>query len=179
MSPGAWLTSVQSFMATVQIFKKLFSLSWERWNFRRRLILCTTLYRNPIQASKFGGTFDQLFFWKFLCNVHTRCPSTFSIPWCKKVKFDQNLKINQGVLPFKGKSFRVWRNWLWLQANKQRKSSGHDKKEMTKKLTKKTEGTDSRQCTHHTIQQVILFQNFRSIEHSSRTPSATHQPTPI
>ena len=46
-------------------------------------------------------------------------------------------------------------------------------------LTKKTKRTDSRQCTHHTIQQVILFQNIRSMEHSSRTPSATHQPTPI
>ena len=25
----------------------------------------------------------------FLCNFHTRCPSTFSIPWCKKVENDQ------------------------------------------------------------------------------------------
>ena len=24
-------------------------------------VLCTTLYRNPMQASNFGGTFDQLF----------------------------------------------------------------------------------------------------------------------
>ena len=30
-------------------------------NFRRQPILCTTLYRNPMQASNFGGTFDQLF----------------------------------------------------------------------------------------------------------------------
>ena len=24
-------------------------------------VLCTTLYRNPMQVSNFGGTFDQLF----------------------------------------------------------------------------------------------------------------------
>ena len=46
-------------------------------------------------------------------------------------------------------------------------------------LTKKTKETDSHQCTHHTIQQIIHFQNICSMEHSSRTPSTTHQPTPI
>ena len=34
-------------------------------NFRRRPIVCTTLYRNLMQASNFGGTFDQLFLWNF------------------------------------------------------------------------------------------------------------------
>ena len=38
-------------------------------------------------------------------------------------------------------------------------------------LTKKTKRTDSRQCTHHTIQQIIHFQNKCSMEHSSQTPS--------
>ena len=46
------------------------SISRERLNFRRRPILCTTLcttlYRNPMQASNFGGTFDQLFLRIFL-----------------------------------------------------------------------------------------------------------------
>ena len=41
--------------------EKLNSISRERLNFRRRPILCTTLYRNPMQASNFGGIFDQLF----------------------------------------------------------------------------------------------------------------------
>ena len=35
-------------------------------NFRSWLILCTTLYKSPIQASNFGGTFGQLFLWMFL-----------------------------------------------------------------------------------------------------------------
>ena len=42
------------------------SLVRKRLNFRRRPILCTTLYRNPMQATNFGGTFDQLFLRIFL-----------------------------------------------------------------------------------------------------------------
>ena len=72
--------------------KKLNSISRTRLNFRRRPILCTTLYRNFMQASNFGGTFDQLFLRIFLWNFHRRCLSTFSIRWCKKVKNDQKLK---------------------------------------------------------------------------------------
>ena len=47
--------SVPNFMEIVQAVKKLNSISRERLNFRRRPILCTTLYRNPMQASNFGG----------------------------------------------------------------------------------------------------------------------------
>ena len=36
-------------------------ISRERLNFRGRPFLCTTLYRNLMQARNFGGTFDQLF----------------------------------------------------------------------------------------------------------------------
>ena len=53
-------------MEIVQAVKKLNSISQERLNFQRRPILCTTLYRNPMQASNFGGTFDQLFLRIFL-----------------------------------------------------------------------------------------------------------------
>ena len=49
-----------------------------------------------MQASNFGGTFDQLFLWIFLWNFHRKCLSTFSIPWCKKVKNDQKLKSTVG-----------------------------------------------------------------------------------
>ena len=49
-----------------------------------------------MQASNFGGTFDQLFLWIFLWNFHRRCLSTSSIPWCKKVKNDQKLKSRGG-----------------------------------------------------------------------------------
>ena len=79
-------------MEVVQAVKKLISISRERLNFKRRPISCTTLYRNPTQASNFGGTFNQLFLWIFLSNFHRRCLSTSSIPWCKKVKNDQKLK---------------------------------------------------------------------------------------
>ena len=53
-----------SFIEIVQAIK-LNSISRARLNFRRRPILCTTLYRNLMQASNFGGTFDQLFLWIF------------------------------------------------------------------------------------------------------------------
>ena len=39
-------------------------------------VLCTILYRNLMQASNFGGTFDQLFLWIFLWNFH-RMPLNF------------------------------------------------------------------------------------------------------
>ena len=42
-------------MEIVQAVKKLNSISGARLNFRRWPILCTTLYRDPIQASNFGG----------------------------------------------------------------------------------------------------------------------------
>ena len=32
----------------------------------------------------------------FLCNFHRRCVSTSSVPWCKKVKNDQKLKLRGG-----------------------------------------------------------------------------------
>ena len=63
--------------------KKLNSISRARLNFQRRPILCTTLYRNLMQASNFGGAFDQLFLWIFLRNLHRSCLSTSSIRWCK------------------------------------------------------------------------------------------------
>ena len=49
-----------------------------------------------MQASNFGGTFDQLFLWIFSWNFHRKCLCTFSIPWCKKVKNDQKLKSRGG-----------------------------------------------------------------------------------
>ena len=85
-------------MEIVQAVKKLNSISRERLNFRRRPILCSTLYRNPMQVSNFGGTFDQLFLRLFLSNFHRRCLSTSSIPWCKKVKNDQKLKSRGSCL---------------------------------------------------------------------------------
>ena len=39
-------------------------------NFRRRPILCTILYRNLMQASNFGSTFDQLSF-EFFYEIFT------------------------------------------------------------------------------------------------------------
>ena len=91
-------------------------------NFRRRPILCTTLYRNPMQATNFGGTFDQLFLRIFLSNFHRRCLSSSSIPWCKKVKNDQKLKSRGGGpalskvprnIPISGSSNVHWRMSVW------------------------------------------------------------------
>ena len=82
-------------MEIVQAVKKLNSISREWMSFRTRPILCTTLYRNPMQASNFGGTFDQLFLWICLCNFHTRCPSIFLYLGAKSKKMTKN--SNQGV----------------------------------------------------------------------------------
>ena len=54
--------------------KKLNSISRVRLNFRRRPILCTTLYRNQMQASNFGGAFDQLFLWIFFMKFSQKMP---------------------------------------------------------------------------------------------------------
>ena len=64
-------------MEIVQAVKKLNSISREQLNFRRRPILCTTLYRNLIQASNFGGTFDQLFLWIFFMKISQKMPLYF------------------------------------------------------------------------------------------------------
>ena len=61
-------------MEIVQAVKKLNSISRERLNFRTRPILCTTLYRNPMQASNFGGTFDQLFLRFFFIKFSQKMP---------------------------------------------------------------------------------------------------------
>ena len=78
--------------------KKLNSISRERLNFRRRPFLSTTLYKNLMQASNFGGTFDQLFLWIFLWNFHRRCLSIFLYHGAKKVKNDQKLKSRGSCL---------------------------------------------------------------------------------
>ena len=70
MLPRACWTSVPNFMEIVQAG----SISRERLNFRRRPILCTTLYRNLMQASNFGGTFDQLFLRIFFIKFSQKMP---------------------------------------------------------------------------------------------------------
>ena len=49
-----------------------------------------------MQASNFGGTFDQLSF-EFFKEIFTEDASLLSsIPWCKEVKNDQKLKSRGG-----------------------------------------------------------------------------------
>ena len=67
--------------------KKLNSISRERLNFRRQPILCTTLDRNPIQASNFGGAFDQLFLRIFM---QFFAPLLFYTFGAKKSKMTKN-----------------------------------------------------------------------------------------
>ena len=97
--------------------KKLNSICRARLIFRRRPFLCTTLNRNLMQASNFGGTSDQLFLWIFLWNFHRRCLSTFSISWCKKVKNDQKLKSRGSCLKrkFQGRTFFFFQKIVCLQ----------------------------------------------------------------
>ena len=84
-------------LAIVQAVKKLNSISREGFNFRRRPILCTTLYRNLTQASNFGGTFDQ----HFLCifnAIFTEDASVLFLYHCAE-KSKMTNHSNEGVLP--------------------------------------------------------------------------------
>ena len=82
-------------MDIVQAVKKLNSILRERLNFRRRPILCTTLYRNLMQASNFGGTFDQLFLRIFFYKIFPEDASLcFLYHGAKKSKMTKN--SNQG-----------------------------------------------------------------------------------
>ena len=87
-----------SFIKLVQAVKYLKnSISRARLNFQSRPILCTTLYRNFIQASNFGGTFDHapfplnFLFMKFLEKMP---PYIFYTRVQKKSKMTKN--SNQG-----------------------------------------------------------------------------------
>ena len=73
---------------------KLNSIWRARMNFLRWPILCTALYRNPIQASNFSGTFDQLCLGIFQA-VFTQDGPPFSISWCKRVKMKKTKNSNQ------------------------------------------------------------------------------------
>ena len=58
-----------------------------------RPFLCTTLYRNPMQVSNFGGIFDQLSQWR------TTPPPLF--------RGSTRTRAGSGVLPRKKFSFKV------------------------------------------------------------------------
>ena len=98
-----------------------------RLNSRRRPILCTTLYRNLMQVSNFGGTFDQLFLWIFLWNFHRRCLSTLSIPWCKSQKWPKN-QIKGGGGPALISLFSVSGKVQKLRVRAEKTNKGHSKK---------------------------------------------------
>ena len=81
-----------SFIKIVQVVKKLNSISRERLTFRRRPFLCTTLYRNLMKASNFGGTFDQLFL-EFFMKFSQKMPLYVFYTMVQKVKNDQEFKV--------------------------------------------------------------------------------------
>ena len=56
----------QAKMASIELWIRWCNAHGPPLNFQRRPILCTTLYRNLMQASNFGGTFDQLFLGIFI-----------------------------------------------------------------------------------------------------------------
>ena len=72
------MKSVPSLMEKFQVSKKFKSQSRGQLNFQGRSIVCTTLYINPMHASNFRGTVDQLSF-DFFYGFHRRCFSTSSI----------------------------------------------------------------------------------------------------
>ena len=92
--PWAWWTSLTNFMEIFQAVKKL--ILWARLNFRRRPILCTTEYSNPMQASNFGGTFDQLYLWIFFMRFSRKMLLNFFRTMVQKEsKNDQKLKSKE------------------------------------------------------------------------------------
>ena len=75
------------------IVQAIKTISRARLNFRRLPIWCTTLCGNLMQASKFGGTFDQLFLWIFY-EILTDASLLFLYHGAKKSKRTKN--SNQG-----------------------------------------------------------------------------------
>ena len=109
MQPGACSTCVPNFMEIVQAVKKLNSISRERLNFRRRPILCTTLYRNPMQVSNFGGTFDQLFLSNFFIKFSQKMPlNLFYTMVQKSQKMTKNSNQGGGGSCLKHGGLSMW-----------------------------------------------------------------------
>ena len=81
-----------SYIKIVQVVEKVNSISRARLSLWRRPILCTTLYRNLMQASKFGGTFDQLFLRIFFMKFSQKMPLYCFYDGAKTVRNDQKLK---------------------------------------------------------------------------------------
>ena len=95
----------------VKNFSLLNSIPRARLNFRRRLILCTTLYRNPIQASNFDGTFNNFSLEKFYA-VSQKMPLYFFYTIVQKAKTDQKPKSREEAPPL------IWvfgQFWLFAQ----------------------------------------------------------------
>ena len=106
-------------MEIVQAVKKLLSsISRERLNFRRRPI---DFVYNPIQASNFGGTFDQLFLWIFYAIFTKDAPLLLLYHGAKKSKMTKLKSIAKGRGSFS--LFFFLERWLsvglwfppWLQ----------------------------------------------------------------
>ena len=81
-----------SLLLTVNL--ALNSIPQEQLNFRRRPILCTTLYK---RATSVAHLINFSFF-IFLYNFHTRCPLLFLYQWWKKSQKLPKTKI-KGILP--------------------------------------------------------------------------------
>ena len=63
------------------------------------VFVCTTLYRNLMQASNFGGTFDQLFLWIFFMKFSQKMPLYFIYTMVQKSQKWPKTQIKGGVLP--------------------------------------------------------------------------------
>ena len=111
-------------MEIVQAVKKLNSISRERLNFRRRPILCTTLYRNPMQASNFGAPLTNFSF-EFFYKIFTEDASLpLLYDGAKKSKMTKN--SNQGGPALNGhRCGAEIRNELILSALSVAKKNSH------------------------------------------------------
>ena len=77
--------------------KKLNSISWARLNFRRRPILCTTLYRNLKQTSNFVANLTNFSF-EFFCEIFTEVASQLFLYYGGKSQKWPKTQI-KGALP--------------------------------------------------------------------------------
>ena len=112
-------TSVPNVMEIVQAVKEFNLISWVRLSFRRRPILCTALFRNPIQASHFGRSIDQLFLWTFYAILTQNAPPFFytmvqrSLKWPKTpIKGSYRTPFSEANLVIFGRRaliFFVWK----------------------------------------------------------------------
>ena len=98
-----------SLIKIVQAIKKLNSISRARWNFRRRPILCTTLYRNLMQSEQLWWHMWPIFSLNFFMKFSQRMPLYFFYTMVQKSQKWPKTQIKGMGPALKEKKSNLWK----------------------------------------------------------------------